>query len=236
MKNIAVYTVIFNNYDELLPVREIGETTDYICFSNTELPETPPWQVRIIDLPHPDPRFASRYFFDQSTLVLPEYEYTIMHSGNAALNVLPETLLSYLDKTDIAAFRHPRRDNVYREARYIVKVGKDIWENIEEQIARYRSEGFPGCPLSTCAFLIRRNTPAIQEFEKQWWNEVVNGTHRDQVSFDYVRWKLDVKITYIPGKVFRSPIMRRHGGETHNLKYVVSARMQKEIDEYYKRQ
>ncbi len=206
-KGIAVYTAIFGGYDKLLPVRVVGDS-DYICFSDCEIEAPPPWQVRIIDPPHPDPRFASRYYFDQSTLVLPEYKYTIMHSGSAALEVPPETLLQYLADTDIAGFCH-RRVSVYKEPFMVAKVGKDKMENMVEQMNRYRSEGFLGKPLSACTLLIRRNTRAIRKFEKRWWHEVVNGSHRDQLSFDYVRWKLGVKITYIPGDVFKTHIMRR---------------------------
>ncbi len=209
-KNVAVYTAIFGEYDRLLPVKTAGDNS-YICFTDHYPYDdvSSPWQVRVVDMPHPDPRFASRYYFDQSTVVLPEYEYTIMHSGNAALTVLPEILLAYLAKTDIAAFRHPRRDSVYKEPYAIARSNIDTWDNMSRQIARYRSEGFSGQPFSACTLLVRRNTPKIQEFEKMWWREVKGGTHRDQLSFDYVRWKLGVKITYIPGHVFRSPFMRR---------------------------
>ena len=206
-KNIAVYTAVFGGYDELLDVRVIGDN-DYICFSDCEIEVPQPWQLRIVNRPHPDPRFASRYYFDQSTVVLPKYEYTIMHSGSAALDVLPETLLQYLIRTDIAAFLH-RRSSVWREQAMIARTGRDTMDNMSPQIDRYRREGFPGSPLSACTLLVRRNTPAIRRFEKRWWREVVNGSHRDQLSFDYVRWKLGMDITYIQGDVFHTHIMRR---------------------------
>ena len=208
VSNIAVYTAIFNGYDNLVPVSIVGDS-DYICFSNCEIDVPHPWKLRIVDMPHPDPRFASRYYFDQSTVVLPEYEYTIMHSGSSVLSVLPETLLSYLQSTDIAAFKHPSRATVYQERDGIIQTGKDTRDNTLEQVTRYLSEGFSGFPLSACTLLIRRNTPAIQKLEKFWWREVSNGSHRDQLSFDYARWKCGVEITYIPGDVFRSPILRR---------------------------
>ncbi len=218
-KNIAVYTVIFGGYDRLLPGRVVGDG-DYICFSDCDINPPTPWQARVVDMPCPDPRRASRYFFDQSTVVLPEYEYTIMHSGNAVLEVLPEALLSYLSETDIAAFQHPYRESVYAEPYAVARTLKDKWVNMEEQMRRYRSEGFSGYPFSACTLLVRRNTPAIQEFEKQWWYEVSNGSHRDQLSFDYVRWKLGVEITYIPGHVFKTPMMRRgkHKGNKRHVR------------------
>ena len=211
MKNIAVYTAIINKYDNLSGVRGAGNA-DYICFSDEEIRAPHPWQLRVQERPHPDPRYASRYYFDQSTLVLPEYEYTIMHSGNATLRVDPEDLLKYVKDTDIASFEHPRRDSVFKEYQIIITHGKDTRENMLPQLNRYRNEGFQQKHLSACTLLIRRNTPAIKEFEKQWWHEVKNGSHRDQLSFDYVRWKLNVPITYIPGDVFHTKIMWRRRG------------------------
>ena len=208
MKNIAVYTVIFGKYDQLRPVKIVGNA-DYICFTDEEMDAPEPWQLRVVDMPHPDVRFATRYYFDQSTVVLPEYEYTIMHSGNKVLRVLPETLLKYLEDTDIASFRHPNRSSIYKEYQMILLNEYDTKENMLPQLHRYKKEGFSGSPLSACTLLIRRNTPAIRELEKLWWHEVSNGSHRDQLSFDYARWKLGVPITYIEGDVFRSPIMKR---------------------------
>ena len=39
---------------------------------------------------------------------------------------------------------------------------------------------------------------ALAAFEAFWWNEVKNGSCRDQLSFDYARWKLDMPIHYLP--------------------------------------
>jgi hypothetical protein len=209
MTKIAVYTAIIGGYTNLAEVKVIGDA-DYICFTDQEIPAPHPWQLRIQERPHPDPRFASRYYFDQSTLVLPEYEYTIMHSGNAVLAVKPESLLMYLEKTDIASFKHPFRLNVYHEPFAIAAAKKDTMENMAPQMIRYHRDGFMGKQISACTILIRRNTPLIQEFEKKWWHEVLNGSHRDQLSFDYIRFKMGFKITRLPGSVFRTPIMERH--------------------------
>jgi len=200
---IAVYTAIFGNYDTLRPVKIIDPDVDYICFTDKLIESVPaPWQVCVVDLPHPDTRYASRYYFDQSTLVLPDYEYTIMHGGNAALLVTLPSILSFVQDTDIAAFKHPHRNSVYAEPSVCALMGKGDFSQMAAQVERYSAEGFSGEPFSACTMLVRHNTKAIQEFERLWWREVAGGSHRDQLSFDYCRWKCGLPITYIPGDPF----------------------------------
>jgi hypothetical protein len=210
---LAVYTAIFGGYDTLMKGEKLGDC-DYICFSDEEMETPPPWQLRVVERPHPDPSYASRYYFDQSTVALPDYEYTIMHGGNRILIVKPESLLKYLKTTDIAAYQHPMHRTLEREFNAIMRLEKAEEKIMRAQIERYRADGFPCGHVTACTILIRRNTPAVQKFEKMWWNEVKNGSRRDQISFDYVRWKLKMKVTHIPGNVFRSNLWKEHG---HNL-------------------
>ena len=200
---IAVYTAIFGDYDTLKAPLFIDTLVDYIVFTDAPHLVTPfPWQVRTVTAPHSNPGKASRFYFDQSCRALPEYKYTVMHGANALLNCEASYLLSFLRGNDIAAFRHPHRNNVYDEQKVIIQMGKDRAENTTAQMQRYRSEGFPGTTLTACTLLVRRNTPALRQFEDLWWEEVRNGSYRDQLSFDYCRWRLDMGVSYLPGTLF----------------------------------
>ena len=208
--SIAVYTAIFGGYDQLYPGLYPGEA-DYICFSDKYFRAPAPWEVRVIEPPHTDPRKAARFFLLQSTKVLPEYTNTIMHGGNATLYGSPNELIELLGANDIAAFRHPHRSNVYDEPKACATLSKDRIENMAPQMAGYKAEGFPGAPFSACILLVRRNVIKIAVLEALWWTEVLAGSHRDQLSFDYARWKTETPITYIPGDPFTSPHLSIHG-------------------------
>lgn len=210
--NIAVYTAIFNGYDTLYPVPDPDPAADYICFSNQPLPDAPaPWQVRVVPQAHRDPRKAVRYYLLRPTWCLPEYAYTIMHGGNAVLVSPVAPLLSFLDDTDIAAYPHPHRDNVYAEGDAIATMGKDNYENFRGQLLWYEQQGFDGKPLSANGILVRRNSPRMVLFELFWWTEMLAGSHRDQLSFDYSRWVCGLPLTYLtPGDVFNNPYLQYH--------------------------
>lgn len=207
----AVYTAVFGDYDAIKPPLACGDA-DYIVFSDNPNPPQAPWQLRLCRLPEgTDACKASRYYFTQSTKVLPDYEVTIMHGGNAQLSRTAEEFLPFLANTDIAGFKHPHRNCVYDEVAACALIRKDTWENMQPQMDRYWSEGFEGKPFSACILLVRRNTPQIAKLEELWWEEVLHGSYRDQLSFDYCRWLLDVPITYIEGDCFNSRWMKVNG-------------------------
>lgn len=212
----AVYTALFVNYDVLRAPAVIDDDADYIVFTDVLMAVPEPWQRRVVSVPCADPRKASRYYFDQSVLVLPDYEYTIMHGANAQLTTLTLPLLSFLGDNDIAAFQHPHRQNVYEEPQVCYNLGKDgDLPQMQAQMARYRHEGFTGEPFSACTLLVRRNTDAVRAFEKLWWDEVLHGSHRDQLSFDYCRWKCELEVSYIPGDVFGNPFFKVYAHVEH---------------------
>lgn len=210
---IGVYTALFGAYDKPHPPR--FEDVDYILFTDQTI-KAPGWQVKRVERPHSDPRYASRYFFANSCACVPEYEYSIMHGANGELYAPPGELVARLPAdVDIAAFAHPTRSNVYQEARACIRMRKDSQEVIEAQMDRYRAEDFPeSVRLSACILLVRRNTPRLAEFEATWWEETQSGSCRDQLSFDYVRWKMGIDVHYLGG----FPVERRQAVDGRILK------------------
>jgi len=72
---------------------------------------------------------------------------------------------------------------------------------LKAQIKRYRAEGYPednGLIMSS-VILRRHNEPEIIEFDKKWWEEIANGSKRDQLSFNYIQWKTGLKYNFLEG-------------------------------------
>lgn len=192
---IGIYTALFGKYDQPKP----APWPDSFLFTDQKV-KAEGWQIVNVNPPHTDVRYASRYYFDQSCLVMPDYEYTIMHGGNAQLKLSPEEMIKFLPPdVDMACCKHHHRSTVWQEAEAVIRMHKDTRDKVEPQMDRYRAEGFPGDDLSACIILVRRNTPRMAEFETMWWNEVKNGSVRDQLSFDYCLWKLKFQVVKLPG-------------------------------------
>ena len=93
--------------------------------------------------------------------------------------------------------QHPCRTCIYKEAKLLLDLGWGIPERINLQMERYKQAGFPvNYGLSACGIIGRRNNDGVSRHNELWWKEVENGAHRDQLSFDYVRWLLKFPVPH----------------------------------------
>ena len=187
----CVFTINFGDHDLLKDPTFVTQGWDYICFTNNDL-QSNVWQMRKVDLDLED-RLAARYVYINSHLFLDDYDYTLLVGGqiriDGNLNDFTDTYFNF--NKLINGMEHPCRRCIYKEAEIIMREKIDTPERVFPQIKRYREEGFPvDFGLSACGIIGRKRDPKVDEFERMWWGEVSKGSHRDQLSFDYVRWKL----------------------------------------------
>lgn len=207
---ITVYTSIFGNYDDLRAPLAVDNAVDYVFLTDWQKSAPFPWQQRLVSRKHIDNRREARRCKILSHRFFPDSDITIWHGGNIQLGQLPGILVSkMLGDADIAAFAHPHRNCAYKEAKICLDWKLDNERKIKYQMRRYWNEGFPeNYGLTACWFLIRRNTPRVNNFNELWWSEL--SSVRDQLSFDYVRWKTGMKVQWIPGDLITHPWFKRY--------------------------
>jgi hypothetical protein len=191
MNNKCIFTINFGDHDNLKEPY-VSNGWDYICFTNNDL-KSDVWQIRKIDTSLPD-HLAARFVYINSHLFLADYNFTILVGGQIRLdgNINEFTNQYFNFNRLINVMEHPCRTCIYKEAEIVMREKIDTVENVFPQIKRYREEGFPvDYGLSACGIIGRWRNPMVEKFEKMWWNEVKNGSFRDQLSFDYVRWKMN---------------------------------------------
>ena len=213
MNNKVVYTSIFGGYDNIdkFKKQNIYQNWDLKCFS----------EDNSLSLYSDNTRNAKRF------KVLPhrylkDYEYSIFIDGNMTIvGNIDELIEKYLNDSNVAFFSHANnvldsRNCPYDEANFILEAGarnyhlnpsrgkltyKDDPNIIEKQMKRYESEGFPkNNGLITGMVILRRHNESdcIQAME-DWWTEIKYNSKRDQLSFNYVAWKNNLKFNYING-------------------------------------
>ena len=101
---------------------------------------------------------------------------------------------------------HPCRRCVYDEAKACIHLHKDTEENINYQVDTYKKDGYPkNIGMAETNVLLRRhNDIKCQMLGNMWASELLKYSHRDQLSFNYVCWK----IHFVPGimkKEFKVP-------------------------------
>jgi len=198
---IVVYTAITNGFDELKE-QQNTQGADFVAFLDFA-PEQTIWQARKAHVGFSDPVRDAKIHKILPQRYLPEYDYWLWMDGTLTLRVPAKELVEkYLGGADIALFAHSCRRSVGEELACI-GYRKDDPQIMTRQVEGYQKEGFPdNLGLWECTMILRRNTKAVREFNKLWWEEIKKGSRRDQLSFPYVCWKTGIKINTIPGNVY----------------------------------
>lgn len=183
---MILYTCITAAYDQLhefeTPFRKIC-FTDKLIFSSS-------WEIKVID---PEPKIFRKVKI-LPHLFLPEHDKSAWIDGHLVPNDL-----SLFDKSGYWLMKHPTRNCIYQEAQECITLRKDNPRTINEQVNRYRMEGYPvNNGLSATGVLIRDNTEGNRVFGEFWWHQVRTGSVRDQLSFNYSAWKTGFQFDQFP--------------------------------------
>lgn len=211
-RKIVVYTAIFGGYDDPPSVENIDEEIDYLLFTDGSVTEMPaPWQIRIVDPIFVDPQRDARRIKLLPHLFLPKhYEISVWVDASLVLrNVSADVIGQLLNEVDIAVTQHNQRSCIYDEAQAVLDVRYESPARVARQMQRYKMCGFPEqFGLHATMFLLRRHTlPRCFRFNLDWWHEVSQFSKRDQLSFDWTRWRHPfVRVNTLQMEIARNPI------------------------------
>jgi len=210
MNKIVIYTAIFGGKDKLLEPEFVPEGCDFVCFTDTTNLKSSIWQIRQEKASSDDPVRSAKLFKILPHRFLGEYEYSVWVDGNILVRGEVNKLIhKYLTDANIAFFDHAKtkfdpRDSVYEEADILIEMAtkgkfKDDPELIKKQIDRYKAEGYPDNNglIVGMEILRRHNMPDVVKAMEDWWTEIQNNSRRDQLSFNYIAWKNDLRFAYI---------------------------------------
>ena len=210
MNNKIVYTSVFGGFDDV-EKSELPKDWDFKSFSeNNSLPL------------YKDNNRNAKKFKLLPHRYLKEYEYSLWIDGNfKVIGNIDILIEKYLTDANIAFFNHQNtsldpRNCIYQEAQTILNFGainmkrtpergmlnyKDDPNLIIKQIQRYKNENYPfNNGLIKGGIILRRhNEKDVIEAMETWWKEVKYNSKRDQLSFNYVAWKHNLKFNYIDG-------------------------------------
>lgn len=201
---IAIYTAIFGDYDELIiPDKEI-KGCDFYCFTDNRKLKSDLFKIKNVTAIFSDSTRDARRIKTMPHRFLPEYEYTVWIDSNIHFKRfnIQELCKKLLDKHDIAIHKHRFRDCIYEEAEECVRRKLDRSVLIMSQIIRYINDGYPvHNGLAETSVVFRKNTDMVKKINEDWWDEIKNGSKRDQLSIDYVLWKNGLKYFSIDDSV-----------------------------------
>lgn len=205
MDDIIVYTCITNGYDKLKPLKwEDG--VKYVCFSDGTVNPIGKWEMRPIDRwrNYKNARLTARYYKTHPHILFPDHKWSVWIDGSITPKISLRNIITELDKNgDIFSASSHCYSTFSKEFEEILIARYEDENIIRDIVKRYNKEKVPNnIGLHTTNKLIRLNVDIIKTFNEQWWDEIKRNSIRDQVSFDYVRWKLGIKIAELNNNYF----------------------------------
>ncbi|KAK3161939.1 hypothetical protein QOZ80_1BG0083330 [Eleusine coracana subsp. coracana] len=161
------------------------------------------WRIIVVKgLPFVDQRLNGKIPKMLTHRLFPEARYSIWVDSKYQFRRDPIGVLEALlwrTNSTFAISEHGARSNIYEEGKAIVHKHKATPEEVEVQLNQYRQDGMPGekrlhglKALAEASIIVRELNPATNHFMCVWFNEVVCFTSRDQLSFPYVLWRLNM--------------------------------------------
>jgi len=197
MKNI-IYTAIIGSYDELKEPLIITKDVDYFCFTDDENLVSDNWKVVVIknkrnltqaQLARDVKINIHRYMLEFNKALWIDANQQI----NANLMFLFESNIEY----DFTLLMHPDRNCIYDEALKCIQLEKDSQDVINNQMKKYFDDSYPrDNSLAATGLMIRNNKEETNKFCEFWFNEILHGSHRDQLSFNYSLVSFNPKISF----------------------------------------
>lgn len=219
-KKLVVYTCITNDYDTLREIPRmvfdsISDSVSFICFTdNPELySDSKTWTIREI----PEDLVRLNKVKAQRILKIAPFRYvddisdiSLWVDSNLSITESPLDLLAKCDlkKYPLWTFKHPQRNCIYDEELAVVRLRKETKEIARAQIEKYMKDKYPtkNGLAETNVILRRHDDLTLKKMSYMWAKEVIDCSHRDQLSFNYCCWKTGLKYGMFDkvalGKVF----------------------------------
>lgn len=187
-REIAIFTAISGDYDHIYYHEHLLNSADYFIFADGAARQRYIFDITPLPYLDEDPVRSARFVKTHPHMLLAGHRIGIWIDGNILIH---DDLSALIDKFDqsgapLGAIPHPLRKSVFDEAAECIKQAKDDPSAIENQIERYRAEGFDCDDLiETNLLMFRLDHPKLIPFLNAWWSEIERGSRRDQLSINY---------------------------------------------------
>lgn len=207
----VIYTCILGDYDTLKEPLVYTPGWKYVCYTDQDF-ESDVWNIVKIEGNQRDQREIKLDPFSIDSI---DVELSIWVDGSIQINCDLDAFVEEYHKSDFSVMRHPTRTCVYEEAEACLSLRRGDPEEIIKQIDRYKASRFPvHSGMVATGIIIRNHTKEVEGFCTEWSNELMKGSVRDQLSFNYTAKRLDFDFTMFPFAVLANKMrLNKHKHE-----------------------
>ena len=206
----VIYTAMVGGYDEIMQPKVVDDRFDYVLFSNDiNEDRVGVWQVRPIAYTNPDNTRICRYVKTHPEELLSGYEFSVWIDSNVVITsskVYERAIELYNVGALIASINHLGRDCIYDEAFEVMCHRLELERIVVDWCHLLRREGYPkhNSLYETGVMFRIHDNDQIKDFNNLWWNCIEKYSKRDQLSFNYVLWKLNLNCEYFLDKTLNT--------------------------------
>lgn len=212
--SLVIYTASFGNHDKPQEIYGLPEDVTPICFTDDPTLTRKTWLVLLRPRVFAHPRMDAKWYKMSACHLFPDASRSL-YIDSSIWAWDPVGLIgkcfSALDRLQaikiparIGFFGHPEgQTTIEGEAEHSLSMPKYEGSLLREQVAHYRSVGFPGGDIFAGGIIAREHHPSVAAFEKSWFDECVHWSVQDQVSLPYVLWQQQqLIVAKIPGDIY----------------------------------
>lgn len=202
MKEKVIYTAIVGSYDTILQPKAINEDYDYILFSNDIHEDNiGVWKIKKIPYSNDDKTRIARYVKTHPEKLLEGYKHSVWMDANVQIisDVFYERISEHISaNTLVSSMWHNERNCIYEEAAVVAFYELESEITIVNWLQFLLKEKYPqkNGLFETNVVYRCQNSPLIAEMDSLWWSCIDQYSRRDQLSFNYVLWKLHITCPY----------------------------------------
>lgn len=187
----CIYTTIIGNYDKLPKLSVKKENNwDYICFTDNIDLISDVWKIIYVGNDGKtklDNTKLSRHYKTSFPNYLLSYDNLIYCDARMEIIGDINQQLKMLGANDIVFMKHPQANSIKEEMKRVLGGRLESVEMVDKIKKRYEEAGYKyNNGLYAGGILLFRNNENTIKFFKEWWHEIENFSHRDQLSLNYV--------------------------------------------------
>lgn len=195
---IAIYTVVFGNYDSVPEPLVFPNNCDYFIFTDQDIKSNSKWIKKEIpkELQKLNNIEKNRFLKINPDMLFPDYKYSIYIDGNIQVITDLTEYVNKLNNYGLATFMHNTRNCVYSEIKAVMIWKKEKRKNLMQHKKHLEESKMPhNYGLLQCSVLVREhNNPICKKIMREWWDEFMKYSKRDQISLPYVLFSNNILV------------------------------------------